>query len=187
MSTSQSPLPTDSAKKPIYKRIWFWVVVIIVLAGVGSQMGGGSDKSAEPKPSATVVQATDAAQEVVTTPAPGPTTPAAEPTPEAPQVSPEYASALEKAYTYAEIMNMSKAGIYDQLVSEYGEKFTPEAAQYAIDTIEFDWSANALAKAKLYQNEMAMSPAAIHDQLVSQYGEKFTEEEATYAIEHLND
>ncbi len=30
-------------------------------------------------------------------------------------------------------MAMSDAEIYDQLVSEYGEQFTPEQAQYAID------------------------------------------------------
>ena len=33
-------------------------------------------------------------------------------------------------------MNMSKAGIYDQLTSEYGGQFTEEAAQYAIDNLE---------------------------------------------------
>ena len=33
-------------------------------------------------------------------------------------------------------MNMSKAGVYDQLTSEYGEKFTAEEAQYAIDNLE---------------------------------------------------
>ena len=31
---------------------------------------------------------------------------------------------------------MSKAGVYDQLISEYGEKFTLEEAQYAIDNLE---------------------------------------------------
>lgn len=29
-------------KKPFYKRVWFWILVIIVIAGVGSQLGGGS-------------------------------------------------------------------------------------------------------------------------------------------------
>ncbi|MFJ8065219.1 Ltp family lipoprotein [Psychrobacillus sp. NPDC096426] len=28
---------------------------------------------------------------------------------------------------------MSDSAIYDQLISEYGEKFTPEEAQYVID------------------------------------------------------
>ena len=35
-------------------------------------------------------------------------------------------------------MNMSKAGIYDQLISEHGEKFTQEEAQYAVDNIKAD-------------------------------------------------
>ena len=82
-------------------------------------------------------------------------------------------------------MHMSKAAIYDQLVSEYGEKFTPEEAQYAVDHIEADWNANALEKAKTYQESMNMSPEAIRDQLSSEYGEKFTQEEADYAVEHL--
>ena len=81
---------------------------------------------------------------------------------------------------------MSKAGIYDQLVSEYGEQFTAEEAQYAIDNIEADWNQNALEKAKSYQETMNMSPEAIRDQLTSEYGEQFTQEEADYAIANLN-
>ena len=36
----------------------------------------------------------------------------------------EHKSALKKAELYSDSMNMSKAGIYDQLTSEYGEKFS---------------------------------------------------------------
>lgn len=82
-------------------------------------------------------------------------------------------------------MSMSKAGIYDQLVSEYGEAFPEEAAQYAIDNIEFDWNENALKSAKNYQDLMDMSHSAIYDQLVSDYGEKFTPEQAQYAVDNL--
>lgn len=98
----------------------------------------------------------------------------------------EYKSALNKASSYANTMYMSKRGVYDQLVSEYGEKFSASAAQYAIDNVQADWNANALAKAKTYQDTMSMSPAAIHDQLTSEYGEKFTQSEADYAIQNLN-
>ncbi|WP_245608166.1 Ltp family lipoprotein [Salinicoccus luteus] len=97
----------------------------------------------------------------------------------------EWESALNSAYSYAEIMHMSKAGIYDQLVSEYGENFPEEAAQYAIDNIEYDWKNNALESARSYQDLMDMSHAAIYDQLISDYGDKFTEEEAAYAVENL--
>ena len=99
----------------------------------------------------------------------------------------EYTSALTKAETYSDMMHMSKKGIYEQLTSEYGEDFSDEAAQYAIDNVEADWNQNALEKARSYQDDMAMSPNAIHDQLTSEYGEQFTSSEADYAIEHLND
>jgi len=55
------------------------------------------------------------------------TSPAAE-SPAAADVPAEYASALNKAQNYSEMMHMSKQGIYDQLTSENGEKFSPEAA-----------------------------------------------------------
>lgn len=99
----------------------------------------------------------------------------------------EYQNALKKAETYSKMMHMSKKAIYDQLTSEYGEKFPADAAQYAIDNLNADYNANALAKAKTYQQTMSMSTSAIYDQLVSEYGEQFTAEEAQYAIDHLDD
>lgn len=104
-----------------------------------------------------------------------------------PDVPTEYKSALNKADSYANRMYMSKQGVYEQLTSAYGEKFSAPAAQYAIDNVKADWNANAVVKAKTYQDQMSMSPAAIHDQLTSAYGEKFTKAEADYAIAHLND
>jgi hypothetical protein len=35
------------------------------------------------------------------------------------------------AKTYAKSLNMSTREIYDQLISEYGGRFTPSEAQYA--------------------------------------------------------
>ena len=107
--------------------------------------------------------------------------------PDKPDVPKEYKSALKKAESYSKHMHMSKQGIYDQLVSEYGEKFSEEAAQYAMDNLKADFKENALEKARSYQDNMSMSPEAIRDQLTSEYGEQFTQEEADYAIEHLND
>lgn len=98
----------------------------------------------------------------------------------------EYHSALAKAESYNKTMHMSKQRLYDQLTSEYGEQFSAEAAQYAIDNIQADWNANALAKAESYQSDMNMSPEAIREQLTSEYGEQFTAEEADYAIQHLS-
>jgi Host cell surface-exposed lipoprotein. len=102
-----------------------------------------------------------------------------------PTVPTEYRSALRKAESYSRNMHMSKRGIQQQLTSEYGEKFSAEAAQYAIDHMTADWNKNALEKAKSYQRHMSMSPESIRDQLTSEYGEKFTPEEANYAINNL--
>lgn len=102
------------------------------------------------------------------------------------KVSIEYKSALAKAKVYGETMNMSKAGIYDQLTSEYGEKFSKEAAKYAVDNVKLDYNELALKKAEIYQKTMAMSQNAIYDQLTSENGEKFTDAQAKYAVDHLS-
>lgn len=97
----------------------------------------------------------------------------------------EYKNALTKAEQYAEVMNMSKLGIYDQLISQYGEGFPEDAAQYAVDNLEVDWNAAALEKAKSYYEQMSMSKSAIYEQLISEHGEQFTPEQAQYAIDNL--
>lgn len=97
----------------------------------------------------------------------------------------EYQNALKKAESYSKLMHMSKQKIYDQLTSEYGEKFPADAAQYAIDNLNVDYKANALEKADSYSKTMHMSKQKIYDQLTSEYGEKFTAEEAQYAVDNL--
>lgn len=94
-------------------------------------------------------------------------------------------NALAKAEVYSSTMHMSKSRIYRQLTSSYGEGFTAEAAQYAVDHLVADYKANALEKAKDYQTSMNMSKSRIYNQLTSSYGEGFTAEEAQYAIDNL--
>lgn len=173
---------SGEAKKPIYKRVWFWILVVVILAAIGAAAGGSGGKDGD--------GADPAGQNQISADASADgskgSSEASESQSQAePEVPREYQSALAKAESYSELMHMSKQGIYDQLVSEYGDQFTPEAAQYAIDNLDADYKANALEKARSYQDTMDMSPAAIHDQLTSEYGEKFTEEEADYAIENL--
>ena len=97
----------------------------------------------------------------------------------------EYKKALKKAQRYSDNLHMSKAGIYDQLTSEYGENMSKEAALYAIDNVEADWEENALKKAESYANRSHMSKAGVYNQLVSEYGEQFTDDEAQYAIDNV--
>lgn len=165
---------------------------ISTTVGVGAAVNSASDnqpiavvaETSAPKattPETTApVETPEPVEEVAT---PEPVAPAK---PVAPAVPVDFLSALTQAKSYSDIMHMSKAGLYDQLTSEYGGQFSAEAAQYAIDNVQADWNANALAQAKSYQETMAMSPEAIRDHLTSEYGGQFTQEEADYAIGNLN-
>jgi len=153
-------------------------VALVLLVIIGFTIPKDTDIATKPTEQPTPTTTT--AVEPKPTPEPEPV-----PAPQ-PEVPREYRSALEKAKTYSKVLNMSKQGIYDQLVSEYGENFSPEAAQYAIDHLEANYFENAVKKANSYQDTMNMSPNAIYDQLISEYGERFTEEEAAYAIEHMD-
>ena len=46
------------------------------------------------------------------------------------------ANALHKAKEYRESTNLTKSAIYDQLISEHGDKFEPEEASYAIKNLK---------------------------------------------------
>lgn len=179
----------ERKKKSIFKKWWFWVIAVIVVAGVA-----GSGEEEGPKTEDSNQMQVDSGVTEENTPVVSVESEESETSVSAdqqaeenkePAIPTEYKSALKKAKTYSDMMHMSKAGLYDQLTSEYGEKFSAEAAQYAIDNLDADYKANALEKAKTYQEMMAMSPSAIYDQLISEYGEKFTAEEAQYAIDNL--
>lgn len=99
-------------------------------------------------------------------------------------VSQDYRNALKKGITYANMMHMSKQGVYNQLTSQ-ADQFPPEAAKWAVEHMsDIDWNKNALEKAKTYQKDMAMSRGQVQEQLASEV-EGFTPEEVKYAIEHL--
>nr|WP_288825552.1 Ltp family lipoprotein [uncultured Clostridium sp.] len=163
--------------------LWFFICFAI--------NGNSSNNTKQVKPVSTEIPVTEtqaeSKTEAISTEVANDTTETAtvEASTENASIPTEYKSALNKAKTYGDVMHMSKAGIYNQLTSEYGEKFTPEAAQYAIDNVEVDWNANALIKAKTYSDTMYMSKAGIYDQLISENGEIFTPEEAQYAIDHV--
>lgn len=174
-------------KKPFWKKWWFWLIIVIVVAAMAGSQGAGEsgDTSAADGQSAATSQqsGSDTAGKTDS----GAKTDQGGTQSTESQVPADYRSALRQADTYANTMHMSKAGVYAQLTSEYGGKFSAEAAQYAVDNVKADWNANALATARNYQETMAMSPEAIRDQLTSSAGDKFTAEEADYAIQHLNE
>lgn len=170
-------------KKAVYKRPWFIVIVLFVIIGIAISGGNSEENESSENLVNSGVEATVQADNTGTQ---SNNTEVQADNIEKPESIPtEYKNALKKAKIYSDTMHMSKAGIYNQLISEYGEQFPVEAAQYAIDNLSADWKENALKKAKTYQDSMAMSTSAIYDQLISEYGEQFTPEEAQYAIDNL--
>lgn len=168
-------------KKPFYKKWWFWVLIVVLGVGIFGQEGA-SKNTADKTPETNVIRTDSNATkttEVVKTPE------VKEEVKKEDNVPTEYKSALSQAKTYSDMMHMSKAGIYQQLTSEYGGKFTTEAAQYAIDNVNADWNNNALKSAETYSDTMHMSKAGIYNQLTSEHGEQFTAEESQYAVDNV--
>ena len=97
----------------------------------------------------------------------------------------EYSAALGKAKSYNSLFHMSKKRMYRQLTSNF-DKFSNDAAQYAVDHLEADYKYNALFNAKNYRKLFNMSKSRLINQLTSSI-DGFTEEEANYAINHLDD
>ncbi|EIW13157.1 hypothetical protein KCA1_2185 [Lactiplantibacillus pentosus KCA1] len=179
------------------------VVVLVLIVGIGLNSGKDNEKSsqstttqqerttesekaeAEDESETTETEKSEAEEKSESTETEESAKPTASTKSES-KVPMEHQAALKKAQSYARHMDMSEAGVREQLASSYGENFTPEAVTYAMEHLEgIDWEANALAKAKSYQKNMAMSTESIREQLISDYGEQFTSEQADYAIQHL--
>ena len=150
-------------KKPVYKRVWFWILVVLVIFIGSAAVSGGSNSSSSSSSSSAKSSSSSSSSHVSAT----------------------KVAALKSAQTYSDTMHMSKQGIYDQLTSDAGDKFDDASAQYAVDHVKADWNKNALKAAESYQKDQNMSPEAIRDQLTSDAGDKFTQDQADYAVSHL--
>lgn len=99
----------------------------------------------------------------------------------------EYLDALQDATIYAIEMHYSEKAIFNQLTAEYGEGYSAEAAQYAIDNLYgVDYKENALHQAKDYYYKMSMTKENVKKTLEDEViGDGFTQEEVEYAMENL--
>ncbi|WP_076647543.1 Ltp family lipoprotein, partial [Latilactobacillus sakei] len=154
--------------KSIYKPVWFWFFTVILIVVIGSSLKENDTKSAgSKKTESSNVTNTSSSNDDDDTDNDNYNTSDnddydtsddtdSEDTNSlfVKSVPTEYKSALNKANSYANGMNMSKQAVHDQLVSEAGEQFSEEAANYAMENVEADWEENALAKAKSYQDDM---------------------------------
>lgn len=161
-------------KKAFYKRPWFLMVAfLIILISIG-RINDDSDttqlvsefkqESTNDNPTVSIKNKKSKKEE---------------------NIPKEYKSALKKAQMYVDAMPLSKSKLFDQLTSKYGEKFSIEATQYAVDNVDVNWNENALEIAKVYKESMSTPPSEIYKKLISEDGEAFSKEEAQYAINNL--
>ena len=166
-------------KKPIYKRAWFWAVAVIVV--VGTSGGSDTDNSKE-----TNSGNVESVQEVSQSNSENAIAENESKDKVEDNVPKEYKSALEKAKSFTDEMNLSKVRLYEMLTSTsdyYDTHFTAEAAQYAVDNVGVDWKESALKRAKLYRKAVSLSTEGIYDELTAM---EYTEEEIQYAIDNLD-
>lgn len=165
--------PISHAKYQRSTVITIVVVLLTLVAVLVALSGCSTSEPVEPAPEAVETTSVEVVE------------PTATPEPTEDAVPSEFLAAVAKAQLYVETMPFSEEGLYDQLTSEMGEQFSPEAAQYAINMIEVNWDEEALEAALIYLEDLHMSPDAIHEQLVHPNGNQFTEEQADYAVANL--
>lgn len=106
--------------------------------------------------------------------------------PEKPAMTTAQSSAVRSAESYLSFKGFSRAGLAEQLTSEYGEGFAAEDAEFAIAYLEsagkVDWNQEAAESAKSYLEFKGFSRDGLYDQLTSEYGEQFTPDQANFAL-----
>lgn len=103
----------------------------------------------------------------------------------APTMTMGQTNAVKQAESYLRFSSFSRAGLIDQLSSEYGEGFSVEDATFAVDHIEVNWNEQAAKQAASYLELSSFSRDGLYDQLTSEYGEGFTPEQAEYALQSV--
>ncbi|MBR5471897.1 MAG: Ltp family lipoprotein [Oscillibacter sp.] len=178
-------------KKPIYKKWWFWLIIIFILIGA---LGSSSDEPEHPEEDASAVvsdiipetadteekstvdeiknseifidnEIKEKQTEVETNPD------------DSAGLSISQINALASAKSYLSFSAFSYSGLIDQL--EF-EGFTPEQATYGADNCGADWNEQAAKSAKSYLEFSSFSRDGLIDQLEF---EGFTHEQAVYGVE----
>lgn len=105
---------------------------------------------------------------------------------EKPKLTLQQQNAIRSAEQYLDYMPFSRAGLLQQLTSEYGEGYPAEDAEFAVATLEqtgkVDWNAEAAEAAQSYLDMTSFSRDGLFEQLTSSYGAGFTPEQANAGL-----
>ena len=197
MSAQMPPPPSNDAwqagspaKKPVWKRWWFWVAsAFVVLVAVSALSQPAADvQVAELSTSQPTSQPTTPAApqptETVAPPVPAsPPAPVPPPAPAEPEFTVSQENAIESAESYLDFTAFSRSGLIGQLSSDYGEGFSVADATFAVDHISVNWNEQAAKSAKSYLAYSSFSRQGLIEQLESEYGEGFTHSQAVYGVD----
>ena len=146
-------------KKPIYKRVWFWLIIVFAIIIVG---GTSSESDSTDTPN---------------------NSPISEPSTNTSNNSSGNDGstfgermALGSAKNYLKTMGFSKTGLIKQL--EF-EGYSTSEATYAVNHCGANWKDEAVRVAKNYLKNMSFSRQGLKDQLIF---EGFTDLEAEYGV-----
>jgi len=89
-------------------------------------------------------------------------------------------NAVRSAQSYLDMMGFSRAGLIEQLSSDFGSGYSVADATVAVDSLGVDWNEQAVRSAKQYLDMMGFSCSGLVEQLTSEYGSKYTQTQATY-------
>ena len=148
------------------------VILAASVAGVLAVSACGSTPSAAP--TVTVTTSVGGTTQAASTPA---TTNESKPDETAGQKN-----ARESAEQYLQTAAFSRAGLINQLSSQYGEKYSKADAIYAVDHIDVNWNEQAAKAAKGYLANQPFSRAGLIQQLESSAGDGFTHAQAVYGV-----
>lgn len=150
-------------KKPVYKKVWFWLLMLVAFVWV-SNVINSSHMPSVPQ----VSRQTQSPQQASASQGEEPVN----------SVPVGHQNALKTAKAYITMGGFSYAGLIDQL--KY-ERYNDEECAYAVNNCGADWNEQALICAKRYVENMGFSAQGLKEQLLY---EQFTGEQANYGVEN---
>lgn len=160
----------NKVKKPVYKRPWFWILIVAVVIFMLPDTKTETQEPKEPVQSVTEQTQTPAQSEAV------------EPIEENESSAPVWTTAQKNVMASAKSYLNYSGFSYDGLVKQLEfEKYSHEDAVWAADNCNADWNEEALESAQSYINYSGFS----YDGLVKQLKyEGFTDEQAAYGADN---
>jgi len=92
-------------------------------------------------------------------------------------------NAVRSASQYLSTQGFSRAGLIQQLSSDFGSGYAVTDATLAVDSMNIDWDKEAVRSAKQYLDMQGFSCRGLIQQLSSSAGSRYTVSQATYAAQ----